>query len=167
MAQFDVTCVGCGKSFRAGAKHAKFCSTRCRVRANRKGTNVVTLGELADALAIEPPAKPKRKGKAAAAAEVDAVESGDDDALTDSRLQLRAQVIRELTEADRLNTTLGQQAVVLADTLCSPFDTGSAKAAVSKELSRVMGEALKGAQVALSPLDELRLRREQKLSGTA
>ncbi len=40
----------------------------------------------------------------------------------------------ELAAAGRLETALGQQAIALAVKLASPFDTGSAMAAVSREL---------------------------------
>ncbi len=63
---------------------------------------------------------------------------------------------RELEGAGRLDTALGQQALALAVKLASPFDTGSAMAAVSRELRAVREEALRGAEQAADPLDELR-----------
>ncbi len=71
----------------------------------------------------------------------------------------------ELADADRLDTALGQQALALAVKLSSPFDTGSAMAAVSRELRAVREEALRGAEQAADPLDELRLRRDAKRAG--
>ncbi len=72
---------------------------------------------------------------------------------------------RELETAGRLDTALGQQALALAVKLASPFDTGSAMAAVSRELRAVRGEALRGAEQVADPLDELRLRRDAKRAG--
>ncbi len=72
---------------------------------------------------------------------------------------------RELEAAGRLDTALGQQALALAVKLSSPFDTGSAMAAVSRELRAVREEALRGAEQAADPLDELRLRRDAKRAG--
>ncbi len=72
---------------------------------------------------------------------------------------------RELAEAGRLETALGQQAIALAVKLSSPFDTGSAMAAVSRELRAVREEALRGAEQVADPLDELRLRRDAKRAG--
>ncbi len=72
---------------------------------------------------------------------------------------------RELADAGRLDTALGQQALALAVKLASPFDTGSAMAAVSRELRAVREEALRGAEQVADPLDELRLRRDAKRAG--
>ncbi len=72
---------------------------------------------------------------------------------------------RELDDAGRLETALGQQAIALAVKLASPHDTGSAMAAVSRELRAVREEALRGAEQAADPLDELRLRRDAKRAG--
>ncbi len=72
---------------------------------------------------------------------------------------------RELADVGRLDTALGQQAIALAVKLASPHDTGSAMAAVSRELRAVREEALRGAEQAADPLDELRLRRDAKRAG--
>ncbi len=73
---------------------------------------------------------------------------------------------RELVEAGRLETALGQQAMALAVKLGSPSDTGSAMAAVSRELRAVREEALRGAGQDASPLsrarDELAARRTRR-----
>lgn len=67
----------------------------------------------------------------------------------------------ELVAAGRLDSMLGQQALVLAGRIGSPFDTGAGMAALSKELRALMLEATKGAAVAADPLDELRARRDR------
>lgn len=68
---------------------------------------------------------------------------------------------RELEDAGRLDTVLGQQALELAARIVSPTSTGAAVGSLSKELRAVMSEATKGAGAA-SGLDELRRRREAK-----
>jgi hypothetical protein len=55
------------------------------------------------------------------------------------------------------------QCVFLAERLsASTFDTGSAVAAVSRELRATMTAALADVPVANDPLDELRARRDRK-----
>jgi hypothetical protein len=68
----------------------------------------------------------------------------------------------DLELAGRLDTALGRQAVQLAERMASPFDTGSAIAALSRELRAVMSEALKDSSTAADPLDELAQRRALK-----
>jgi hypothetical protein len=68
----------------------------------------------------------------------------------------------ELEAADRLSTSLGAKALALAARIDSGQDTGSALAALVKQHDATMAEAVKGAQVAASPLDELRRRRDAK-----
>jgi hypothetical protein len=78
---------------------------------------------------------------------------------------LVAAVRRELQAAGRLDGVLGQQAVELARQMASPFDTGSARASVSRELRAVMAEALADAPAADDALDELTQRRMRKTAG--
>jgi hypothetical protein len=72
-------------------------------------------------------------------------------------------VTSELEAAGRLNSSLGQQGILLAARIGAPFDTGSSIAAVSKELRVVMTKALKDTQLGTDPLDQLRARRLSKL----
>jgi hypothetical protein len=71
---------------------------------------------------------------------------------------------KTLSDAGVLDTVAGQQAVELARRIGSPFETGSAVAAMSRQLQAVMTEALKFA-AAEDPLDELRKRRDAKRVG--
>jgi hypothetical protein len=71
-------------------------------------------------------------------------------------------ITSELKAAGRLNSSLGQQAELLAGRIGVPFDTGSSVAAVSKELRQIMAKALEDAQVGVDPLDQLRARRDRK-----
>lgn len=69
-------------------------------------------------------------------------------------------VRRELTEANRLDTALGRQAMALAERMAEA--SGAAMAALSKELRSVMASATQGADQAMDPIDELKLRRDRK-----
>ncbi len=106
------TCESCGGPYEAVRATARFCSERCRKRAQR--------GHV-----IDLPAP---------------VVSGAPDTA------LSARVAAELTEAGRLDTSLGQGALVLARRIEEGRDTGTAVAALMRELRAVLGEALKGAQ---------------------
>lgn len=68
---------------------------------------------------------------------------------------------RDLEEADRVDTVLGQQALELAGRIVSPLSTGASVATLSRELRTVMAEATAGAVLAADPLDELRARRDR------
>jgi hypothetical protein len=57
---------------------------------------------------------------------------------------------RELEAAGRLDSMLGQVALLLAQRMCE-FDTGSGTAALSKELRAVMATAVQGAPAAADP----------------
>ena len=72
---------------------------------------------------------------------------------------------RELEQAGRLDTRLGQMAVALAEKLAAGRDTGSAMAAVSREFRSVMDEAMRGAMIETDELDELAARRDSKRAG--
>lgn len=72
----------------------------------------------------------------------------------------------DLEAADRLETPLGQAALTLARRLDNPgLDTGSAMAAVAKQLEAVLASATKGAAKATAPellQDELSERRRSR-----
>lgn len=71
-------------------------------------------------------------------------------------------VSRELDEVGRLGTVGGQLAVLLAGRIAGRRETGSATAALAKQLHLTMTEALGGVAVAADPLDEIRARRDRK-----
>lgn len=99
------------------------------------------------------------------------------------RAQARLEVVRELPPsrdgrvaettrakleaAGQLGSPLGAAAVALAQRIdgVSLFDTGSALAALVRELRATLAEATKGTIVANDPIDELRARREAKGAG--
>ena len=78
---------------------------------------------------------------------------------------LEAVAARELAAADRLDTVLGQAALVLARRIESPMETGSSIASMTKQLRETLADALKGAQQVADPLDEIRARRDSKRAG--
>ena len=69
---------------------------------------------------------------------------------------------KALEDADRLDTWLGQQALALAARVCAQGETGASVASLSKELRAVMEQALQGANVQQSVVDQLRERRDRK-----
>jgi hypothetical protein len=77
-------------------------------------------------------------------------------------------VKRELASAGQLDSMLGATAISLAAAMCTPRVGNAAFVAASKELSRTMAEALKGAPVMGSkltiarPVDELTTRRTKR-----
>ena len=76
---------------------------------------------------------------------------------------LVATVVKELNDANRLDTVLGQLALKLAVRLeASTFDTGSSFMSLSKELRAVMASAVAGAHVEDDEIDELQKRRDEK-----
>lgn len=76
-------------------------------------------------------------------------------------MELVEAVERSLAAADALETIAGQAALVLAARMGSPVETGSAVAALSRELSGLVAAAVRSAPVS-DPLDELRRRRDRK-----
>jgi len=72
----------------------------------------------------------------------------------------------ELVEAGRLDTSLGQAAILVARRLDAAVrEPGMGMAALVREHRVTLAEAVKGAQAAANPLDELRARRDNKLAG--
>ena len=73
---------------------------------------------------------------------------------------LVAMVEKELRDAGRLDTFLGQAAVTLARRIMADQDTGSAIASLNREMRATVTEAMKGAAVARSAVD----RRKDELA---
>lgn len=124
----------CGKVFEARHPKARYCSDRCR---KRKGKAEATVTQLS---APDEPDSPRRGP----------VESA---------------TVRTLTDAGRLDSPLGQTCLALARRLDFPaLDTGSAVAAVAKQLEATLVSATRGAGGASSPQqlrDELAERRRK------
>lgn len=134
------TCAHCGTAFEARTARARYCGSTCRARASEKAKR--------DGATPSPAAMPVAPVQSAASA------GG-----------LVEAVRRELEAAQRLDSFLGQQALGLAARIEAGGDTGSAVAALSKELRAVMDAALADAPKAADALDELSERRRRKASG--
>lgn len=78
---------------------------------------------------------------------------------------VRAAVEASLREAGKRDTAMGEAALVLAARLDAGTDPGSAMAAMAKELRTTMTELTRGVSAVADPVDELRRRRERRLSG--
>lgn len=77
---------------------------------------------------------------------------------------LEAVTERTLTEAGRIETVPGQQAMALAREIESRPNAGMGSAALHKALSDVMVKAMEGVQAAADPLDEIKARRDRRLN---
>lgn len=76
--------------------------------------------------------------------------------------ELISAVTRKLTAAGMRHSVLGELAVVLARALAREGESAAGRAAVARELSRVMTSALRGVKVAPDSLDDLKRRRDRK-----
>ena len=134
-------CESCKRAYQATRPNSKYCGDTCRKRAQRspkKSPKPVDLS-LPELLAGLGSAK--------------------------THWPLTDVTARELEDAGRLDTVLGQAAMVLARRIESPMETGASIASMTKQLRETLADALKGAQQAADPLDEIRVRRESKRVG--
>ena len=134
------TCVMCPTEFEAKRASAKYCSEKCKKRAQRQpgGVKTAKVLELSAEAASEP--APSVGGSVTAATAV------------------------ELTQAGRLETALGQAALALARRIDhGATETGSGFASLTRQHRETLAEAVKGANVVADPLDELRTKVELKL----
>lgn len=131
------SCIVCGGSFEAKRASAKFCSPRCNKR-HQRGARKKSAKKTAPVTELPKPREPRAGGV--------------EDATR-----------RQLDDADRLDTPLGQAALRLAARLDhGHMDTGSALASVAKQLTATLEAAVAGANVEADPIDELRAVRERK-----
>jgi hypothetical protein len=122
-------CEVCSTGYLAKRRNSRYCGGRCQKRAQRGGLSAPRKVRV-----LRPP--------------------------PDEPSALVLVVERELSEAGRLNSALGQQALLLAGRISAgTYDTGSAIASMSRELTAVMARALDGAHRGDDPLDELKRRR--------
>lgn len=128
------TCQNCNTQFQTKSSRQRFCSDPCRMRANYTKRT----GQDAPVIALPVPVDASNP-----AGIVDAVE-------------------RELLAAGRRQTPIGMLCMVLARQIEGGVDSASGLAQLSKELSARLGEALANVEVALNPVDELRVRREAR-----
>lgn len=152
-------CAVCSKPFEAQRPQAKYCGETCKKRAQRSG----------QAGSRDRKKRPAPDPAAAVAAVLGTTPPGAPDAAGADPAPLYApvgvlaSVVKELADAQRLDTVLGQLALKLASRLESAtFDTGSSFTALSKELRAVMAAAVAGAHVEDDEVDELQKRRDEK-----
>jgi hypothetical protein len=114
----EIACAECARTFTATDTRAKFCSERCKSRAHRRPAKVGALEPLPAPAAAAPsaPASPPPGA-------------------------LVGQVAADLAKACVLDTIPGRAALALAYRVESPMETGSAAAALTRELSRLVLEA--------------------------
>lgn len=135
-------CNHCGEVYDAKRPQSKFCGARCRNRHSRHP-------ELAKVVALSKRAKAKAK-------------ADESDETQPSISSTSAAVRQQLIEAERLDTFQGQAALQLASSLDSPSETGSAKAALARQLAATMELAMAGVKRVGDPVDELRARRAKR-----
>lgn len=136
------SCDVCSREYVAERPNSRFCSATCRKRNQRTpGADVVAMPK-------PPPPAPEPARP--------------------PRLPLTTATGAELEAAGRLDTVIGQQAMVLARRIdgAAALETGSAVASLSREFRAVMAEALAGVRAAADPVDELRARRDSKRSAS-
>ena len=77
---------------------------------------------------------------------------------------LTVATMAELVVADRVDSSLGQSALLMARRLDTPgADTGSSVAALAREQRATLALALESASNVLDPADQLRLQRDARI----
>ncbi|TFI01643.1 hypothetical protein [Micrococcus lylae] len=149
-----IACQSCGSEFEAKRAHAKYCSEKCKKRAQR--------------------AVPKAEQRKAATAVVgrlmdhDGHDSSEPPAegrliVDETPMTVHQATLDELRKAGKLGTVAGQSALALARRIDNPaLDTGSALAGMVKQLEATLAGVLADKEDAGDELDELRRRREER-----
>ena len=141
----DRTCRGCSKDISDLNKNAKVCSDRCRKRALRNGSNV-----------ISPPFQPDLESESPS-------EEVKSTPIASPHAGLVASTLKKLRDGQVFETYEGQLAMTIAGRIeQSSTDSGSSIAALSKELRQLMTDLMTRAVEAIDPIDELRARREHR-----
>lgn len=134
-------CEACGKPYDTKSPRSRFCSSTCRSRAHRNGQSAPA-GAVAG-LAVLPAQQSPEGG------------------------ELVRQVEKRLQDAGRLETYLGQAAIDMARRIEAATAAPLSQAASAhRELRAAMADAMRGANVAKSAVqqhrDELAARREKR-----
>lgn len=126
-------CESCGASLEGRRSDARTCSLTCKERLKKR----------------------KQRGTV--------VEFAPRPVAGDAEPPVVLALIRDLEAAGRLDTAEGEHALFLCRRMAAAErDTGSGVASLSKEYRTARAEALKGAQVKRTRLDELRAQRDAK-----
>lgn len=151
----EIACAECGNAFEAKRDTARYCSTTCRVRAHRKKGPKLP-ADVKTALAER-----SRTAEEAGPEVVTGRVVIDDEPEVEG---VAAATRKALRDGGVLFTPRGQSAMVLAQRLDAPMlDTGSAVAALVKQLEATLATALEGQAEEVDELEELRRRREERL----
>jgi hypothetical protein len=151
----DRACQRCSTPFVAKRSTAKYCGDKCRTLAAKERKR-----DAARVVPVKP--EPRKRKKKADADSPPPAEAQDAPNPPTVLLSTMAAVVAELTTFKRLHSVHGQAAVQLAMALDHPAETGSAKAALAKQLAATMELALAGVTVAKDPVDELAGRRAKR-----
>ena len=129
-------CDLCGTVYEAKRATSKFCSSNCRTRKARGVVVDLPAGRLSGVV---------------------------DESDVPMATPVETATLKALVEAGRLDSPLGAAAMMLARRMDSPgLDTGSAVAAVARQLEATLASATRGASAATAPQtlqDELAARR--------
>ena len=149
----EMACYECGEVFEAKRDTARYCSTRCRVRAHRKRKTEM----------------PESVKKATASAVVGRLMDDDEPPaegrviVDDVPMSVYQATQDELRKAGKVGTVAGQSALALAARIDNPtLDTGSALAGMVKQLEATLAGVLADKDDDGDELDELRRRREER-----
>ena len=159
MATYERTCEQCGDGFSAGRRHARFCSDTCRSRKHRgkPATQLTVVGGSVVKTARTAKAPAKQTG----GAEPNAGSAAPPAPTYDT---LEEQVRQDLADVSALSTISGMAAVRIAQQIDRGGDSGSAVATLSKELSRLVGEAkVEAAPKTKDAVDDLAARVNAKI----
>lgn len=130
----DRSCDVCGQSYVAKRASSRYCSERCRKRAQR--VPVVPVAPVTDI----------------------------SDRGGDRVGQMEVTTVRELAAAGMLDSSLGAAALVLARRLDSvTADTGSSIASMVREHRATLSAAVSAGVVVADPVDELNRKRQARL----
>jgi hypothetical protein len=148
-------CEFCGRAFEAQRSTRKTCSERCRARLNTRKRRIAAIGA-AGGHDVVSGAEGALGALAVAVLSVPHLAPGRPSPLVDV-------TERALSEASRLDTVTGPIAMMIATRMGqdSMLDNAAGLVALSKELDRLLGIALKGAEPP-DELDELEERRRRK-----
>jgi hypothetical protein len=128
-------CDVCQTAYTAKRENSRFCSDRCRNRARDIPNAVVKT--VAPVVSIAPIAEGS----------------------------LLSATLAELVAAERVNSSLGQAALLLARRLDAiESDSGSSVAALVREHRVALAEAVKDATALVDPLDQLAARRAERIA---
>ncbi|MEI3779215.1 hypothetical protein V1463_10535 [Micrococcus yunnanensis] len=150
----EMACYECGEVFEAKRDTARYCSTRCRVRAHRKRKTEM----------------PESVKQATASAVVGRLMDEDEETPAEGRvivddvpMSVYQATQDELRKAGKVGTVAGQSALALARRIDNPaLDTGSALAGMVKQLEATLAGVLADKDDDGDELDELRRRREER-----